>query len=845
MSLSNGGDTVTLLDGALIVDQYQYVDGEVNDESLARDPDGIGPFVGTNSGIEENFILFATPGTTNVGGDPFNIGASVTIVESGGNTSVSEAGLTSDSFTFALASQPSGTVTVAIASTNGEVTLSTTTLTFTTGNWATPQTITVTAADDMDLEGPHTDLVTFTLTNPGGTYDGLAVSGVTVNITDDDVPTSTVALVNEFVADHTGGDTEAFVEIFVPGATGPTDVSGLWLLEIEGGTAFGNIDEAIQLTTTDANGYLVLDLDVENDTVTYLLVSGFTGAVNDDLDTNDDGVLDVTPWTAIVDSVATVEDLATDRAYSAVQLLPGADGDNNQYGGASRIPNGTDTDTAADWVRNNFFGAGFLAFPTATANPGEAVNTPGAPNMLSNVVQPAGITVDEFDGVMVAEENETSDTFTVVLDTLPTDTVTLTLASANAEVTLDVTTLVFTASNWDTPQTVTVTAIDDTDVEGNHVDTISFSVTTLDGDYAVLDPSNLSVQIVDNDGSSGLSPGDLVINEIMQNPSAVDDTFGEYVEIWNTTGSSIDLNGFILRDNDSDSHVIDSANGPTVVPAGGYLVLVRNADPLVNGGISNAYPFADFQLSNGADEVVLEDNFGLILDEVIYDGGPGFPDPTARSMELIPGLVDPHLANDLGANWQEGSVVYGAGDFGTPGAVNTGTVTTPAPQVVGVTINQGATFADSRSKVTSVTIEFDSVLDAISLADAFTITNITTGQVVNTVVVTPVDGLTTTTVTLTFGDGGLSVVNRFGTGLLDNSLADGNYRLDVDATKVLVAGGSTTMELDFLIWWSNANVTRQRRFFPLIRRCEWRRSKEQHRHLADNRYVQLTPQLPN
>ena len=42
------------------------------------------------------------------------------------------------------------------------------------------------------------------------------------------------------------------------------------------------------------------------DNVTHLLVSGWTGTIAMDLDTNDDGTLDVTPWTAIIDGVALV-----------------------------------------------------------------------------------------------------------------------------------------------------------------------------------------------------------------------------------------------------------------------------------------------------------------------------------------------------------------------------------------------------------------------------------------------------------------------------------------------------------------------------------------------------------
>jgi hypothetical protein len=62
--------------------------------------------------------------------------------------------------------------------------------------------------------------------------------------------------------------------------------------------AFGGAD--LVLPATPAN-----PLNFENsDNLTFLLVRGFTGAINTDLDTNNDGVLDSTPWTELVDSVA-------------------------------------------------------------------------------------------------------------------------------------------------------------------------------------------------------------------------------------------------------------------------------------------------------------------------------------------------------------------------------------------------------------------------------------------------------------------------------------------------------------------------------------------------------------
>ena len=112
-----------------------------------------------------------------------------------------------------------------------------------------------------------------------------------------------------------------------------------------------------------------------------------------DLDPDNDGDMDVTPWGRLVDDVATVNGGTSDWAYSSVTLTPGFDGTLYQPGGASRIPNGTDTDSVEDWMRNDYEGYGLPGFP-GTADPGEAINTPGATNWPVVDDTPPVITVD-------------------------------------------------------------------------------------------------------------------------------------------------------------------------------------------------------------------------------------------------------------------------------------------------------------------------------------------------------------------------------------------------------------------------------------------------------------------
>ena len=216
----------------------------------------------------------------------------------------------------------------------------------------------------------------------------------------------------------------------------------------------------------------------------------------------------------------------------------------------------------------------------------------------------------------------------------------------------------------------------------------------------------------------------IVINEIMQNPSAVSDDYGEWFELYNADSADVDINGWTIRDDDTDSHTINNG-GPLVIPAGGYLVLARNGDPSLNGGLLADYVYSDFALANGADEVVLLDTSGQEVDRVNYDGGPNFPDPNGASMAL----KDPELDNNVGGNWETSTRPYGLGDLGTPGQANFGPDTIP-PQVAFTRPAADATDVPLDSTVEAI---FDEAMDAATFtAETFTLTG-AEGQVTGTV----------------------------------------------------------------------------------------------------------------
>ena len=156
----------------------------------------------------------------------------------------------------------------------------------------------------------------------------------------------------------------------------------------------------------------------------------------------------------------------------------------------------------------------------------------------------------------------------------------------------------------------------------------------------------------------------LVINEIMKDPNAVLDNDGEYFEIYNAEAYDVDINGWIMKDAGTNTHTIDNG-GPLVVPAGGYLVLGRNANTGTNGGYTCDYQYSDWSLGNSDDEIMLYRGADLV-DEVAYDDGVLWPDPTGAAMELR----DPSLDNNDGANWYAATTPFGDGDLGSPGVAN-------------------------------------------------------------------------------------------------------------------------------------------------------------------------------
>ena len=158
------------------------------------------------------------------------------------------------------------------------------------------------------------------------------------------------------------------------------------------------------------------------------------------------------------------------------------------------------------------------------------------------------------------------------------------------------------------------------------------------------------------------SPYNIVVTEVMVNPSAVSDTYGEWFEIYNNDTISIDLAGWRIADSEDDLHEIQTVSIELYINPGDYLVLGRNVDNTVNGGYTADYGYSSFQLSNSEDEIFLVDNENRIVDEVEYQY-PSFPFSSGASMYLKNIDYD----NNVDTSWAMSDMEYGLGDLGTPG----------------------------------------------------------------------------------------------------------------------------------------------------------------------------------
>lgn len=431
------------------------------------------------------------------------------INQSSGFTEVAENGGT-DTVTVMLAGQPLADVVLTITSSNtGTATVDPATIVFTPSNWNVPQAITVVGVDDAVVDGDQDVIVSavvdsalssseyatassefivrvldndfvipgFTISESSGstsvTEDGTnddfdvvlqaqPVSNVTLNVNSSDA-SEAVASVSSLTFTPSNWNLPQTVTV-----TGVDDVlfDGAQTATITVSVDPGSSDEydavasqVVAVSVTDNDVVVTYDMTlVESSGSTTVSESGLT----DDFTV----VLTAAPTSDVVVTVISADDTQAVVAPSTLTFTP------SNWNTPQTVTVTGVNNHVVDGARSILI---TVAVDSAVSAPGY-VGTVGS--LLATVTdnETPGLTLITIGSVDVSETG-TNAYFDVVLNTEPTSDVVLTVLSADTgEAVVSPVTLTFTSFNWNTPQTVAVTGVDDSDIDGTQSVSIVIAV---------------------------------------------------------------------------------------------------------------------------------------------------------------------------------------------------------------------------------------------------------------------------------------------------------------------------------------------------------------------------------
>lgn len=388
----------------------------------------------------------------------------------------------SDSYDLVLNAVPSGNVIVSINA-DGQVTVSDTSVVFTPTNWNVSKTVTVTVVDDALVEGFHTSTIQHSIR--GGGYDDAVAPVLQVGIVDNDEPSLRILQPEGRSEVDEDGSTDVLEVVLEAPPSGTVTVT----LKPDAQINLDSLTLTFTTSTWDAEQAVVVEA------VDDSFVEGpHTGSVL--VSASGDGYDDLPDRTFIV-NVLDNEVGGVDVIESAGSTDVTEDGATDLYGIVLIAqPSNTVTVTIEHDSQIEVSPA-LLTFTTSTWNTTQSVNVAAVddddvegahtgritheasgggydklsiPAVVVNIRTDndvGSVTITELVGSTRVTEGGQTDGYTVVLGAAPTGVVTVGI-TPDPELTVNRFALQFNAINWNVPQTVTITAVDDNQVEGAH-----------------------------------------------------------------------------------------------------------------------------------------------------------------------------------------------------------------------------------------------------------------------------------------------------------------------------------------------------------------------------------------
>ena len=440
----------------------------------------------------------------------------VIVTQSAGRTLVSEGEVT-DTYSIVLSEAPTSDVSIAVGAgvpsagihqllfTTALTQTATNTafLTFTSTNYATPQSVTVSAVNDALGEGRHSAKITGYILSPATNYLYVEVPSFTAEIEDNDP----ALLLTESAASTDvveGGFTDTYT---VSLSTQPTNT----VVVIPGGGSAAQYTYSPTSVTFSTTNYDVPQV------ITVTAV--------------DDSTVEGYHTARITHTVTGYNNLPspytfTNREQAAPTSITANIDDND--GNVAIVETGTSTHTVrfAETLPNIALQYGIVLETLLKSNPGVSAEL----LKIGDVLQ---LPTNNTTRTVVREGGGITDTYTVFLLTAPTGNVSVTLGdgmyalqitpsgtdpgyshdvtftTAGTETATSTVTLTFTPANYSTPQTVTVLALDDALKEGvekvsitHHVRSVSNTGRTnvvIDSRYNEASANRVIVTVLDND----------------------------------------------------------------------------------------------------------------------------------------------------------------------------------------------------------------------------------------------------------------------------------------------------------------------------------------------------------
>ncbi|MGK5092446.1 DUF1566 domain-containing protein [Deltaproteobacteria bacterium TL4] len=440
-------------------------------------------------------------------------------------------------FTIKINTEPTGDVVVAIVSTDpSEGSVSPSSLIFTSDNWNANQTVTVTGVNDDVIDGNQSYTIQLTL-NTVGTLDNsgyalLPPSTVSVTNIDDDHPGFTISAISGNTAEDGSSASFTVKLMYEPTGNVVIDVA-------TSDTTEGTVSTAsLTFTSTNWNANQTITVTGVNDDI-----ADGNQSFTIQLTINTKATTDISGYSALnPDDVAVTN---TDLGESAGFIISVISGNTSEAGGTatftvkltseptanvvidvvtSDVTEGTVspssiTFSSTNWNANQTITVTGVNDDIAdgnqsytvqlTLNTGNTLDTSGYASLNPDDVAVTNTDNDSPGFVISAISGNTTEaggtaTFTVKLNSQPTANVVLSVVSSKtAEGTVSPASLTYTASDWNTNQTVIVTGVDDAVQDGNITYTISVSLSSTSdtSGYGSLAASLVSVTNADNDAA--------------------------------------------------------------------------------------------------------------------------------------------------------------------------------------------------------------------------------------------------------------------------------------------------------------------------------------------------------